>query len=231
MFLVINFFLSPFSVAQNIRSFQSEVINPLGTWNCIIYGSPDLGNENYSFSFANDYSVLVSKNDAEEERLWQNISPWVINDRELFFTDNRMARDFRGDLNRSNLGGDWRTSNSVGGWWCTRSDEEVDHSFYNNNDNQKVGIIIPLIPEIMITPAYPRQAHREGLEGRAVICFEILPNGEIINPEFLELSDEIFRASSLDALMSTKFKPWGQLVDLESRPACRSYMYRLDYAY
>ncbi len=217
--------------AQRSGSNSIKLLDPIGTWDCIVYGAPALGDENYIFSFSNDYSIMASKNIVNEDRVWQNISPWEVNDTEILFSDQRMGRNFRGNLTRFNLGGDWRTSNSVGGWWCTRSDEEVDRKVYNDISSFQGRIIVPLIPEIIITPAYPRQAHREALEGSAVICFEVLPNGEIYNPEFLELSDEIFRASSLDALMSTKFKPWGHLVELERRPACRSYLYRLDYAY
>ena len=77
----------------------------------------------------------------------------------------------------------------------------------------------------MATPRYPRQAIREAREGRVVICFEVDPSGQVQAPEFIELSDEIFRASSLDALMSSSYQPLTGSGRTSPRPACRSFIY------
>ena len=89
----------------------------------------------------------------------------------------------------------------------------------------------PLIPEIMATPAYPRQAIRDAKEGRVVVCFEVDANGVVRDPQFIELTDEIFRAPSLDALMQSRYKGWSDEENGAARPACRSFIYRLDQIY
>ena len=83
----------------------------------------------------------------------------------------------------------------------------------------------------MATPRYPRQAIREAREGRVVICFEVDPSGQVQAPEFIELSDEIFRATSLDALMTSSYQPLTGSGRNSPRPACRSFIYRLDQIY
>ena len=55
--------------------------------------------------------------------------------------------------------------------------------------------------------------------------------GEIFEPEFVELSDEIFRETSLDALMRSRYQSWDPSSHGGARPACRSFIYRLDYRY
>ena len=47
----------------------------------------------------------------------------------LFFEDSRTGREFKGDLSRAALGGEWQMRMLVGGWWCSRmSEEEVTAS-------------------------------------------------------------------------------------------------------
>ncbi len=83
----------------------------------------------------------------------------------------------------------------------------------------------------MATPTFPRQAIREAQEGRVVVCFVVEPSGEIFDPEFVELSHELFRATSLDALRRSRYQSWDPRTDGGARPACRSFIYRLDYKY
>ena len=90
-------------------------------------------------------------------------------------------------------------------------------------------VMPPLIPTTMGTPFYPRQAIREAKEGRAVVCFEVNSAGHISNPEFLELSDEVFRHSTLGALQRSRYKGWNDPTIV--RPACRSFQYFLDSIY
>jgi hypothetical protein len=85
----------------------------------------------------------------------------------------------------------------------------------------------PLIPDISATPTYPRQAIRDAKEGRAVACFLVDASGAIIDPEILELTDEVFRYPTMVALYRSRYFPWGTL----PRPGCRSYLYQLDAAY
>ena len=86
----------------------------------------------------------------------------------------------------------------------------------------------PLIPEVMATPAYPIRAVREAKQGRAVVCFEVDATGTVRDPQFIELTDEIFRGPSLDALMLSRYQGWS---GGGHRPACRSFVYVLDRIY
>jgi hypothetical protein len=70
------------------------------------------------------------------------------------------------------------------------------------------------------------QAIRAAKQGRAVTCFFVDADGYIVQPEVIELSDEIFRAPTLAALERSRYRSWegGEML----RPGCRSYTFRLD---
>ena len=57
-------------------------------------------------------------------------------------------------------------------------------------------------------------------------CFFVDANGYIVQPELIELSDEVFRQPILNALARSRYQAW----DDESvlRPGCRSFIFRLD---
>ena len=196
-----------------------------------MYGNPALGDERVLLSFAPDQSTLMAKPSIDAARPWQPLSRWQVEDDLLSFTDSRSGREFQASLRRTTLGGEWRTLNLLGGWWCSEAREEVDLGIFANESEESGSMLVPLVTAVMATPVYPRQAIREATEGRVVLCFEVDANGEIRNPEFVELSDEIFRATSLDALMNSRYQPWLERGDDTLRPACRSFVYQLDYAF
>ncbi len=84
----------------------------------------------------------------------------------------------------------------------------------------------PLVARMLKAPDYPRQAIREAKEGRAVVCFLVDRNGFVVEPEVVELSDEVFRDPTLQALGKSRFSASEEPVP--PRPGCRSYLYRLD---
>lgn len=84
----------------------------------------------------------------------------------------------------------------------------------------------PLIPEVMATPWYPRQAIREAKEGHAVICFLVGADGFARDAVFIELSDEIFELPSRGALSRSRYTGWADPNLL--RPGCRRFEYHLD---
>ena len=215
-------------MAQEDWSEDPDLLDPRGTWTCVLFGNPALGDERALLSFAPDHSTLIAKPNENEARRWSPLSRWQVEDEILSFSDSRTGRDFEASLRRSTLGGDWRTLNLLGGWWCSATGEEVDLGIFAETEDQSRAMWVPLIPAVMATPAYPRQAIREAIQGRVVLCFEVDPNGNVRNPEFVELSDEIFRANSLDALMSSQYQPWFERSNAAVRPACRSFIYRLD---
>ncbi|MFP6827734.1 MAG: energy transducer TonB [Gammaproteobacteria bacterium] len=214
--------------AQQDWSPDEGVIDPRDTWTCVLYGNPALGDERVLLSFAPDQSTLMAKPSVDDARPWAPLSRWQVEDEILSFRDSRTGRDFQANLRRSTLGGEWRALNLLGGWWCSEAREEVDLGIFAAAEDESRAMLVPLIPAVMATPAYPRQAIREAIEGRVVLCFEVDPTGEVRDPEFVELSDEIFRASSLDALMSSKYQPWLDRVNAAPRPGCRSFVFQLD---
>ena len=84
----------------------------------------------------------------------------------------------------------------------------------------------PLLSTRMATPRYPLRAIRQAREGRAVVCFLVDYTGVIIGPEFIELTDEIFRATTLSAVGRSQYYGWDKQNIV--RPGCRSFIYELD---
>jgi hypothetical protein len=211
--------------AQQAGSGAGNLLDPIGVWSCVVYGNPALGDERVLLSFAPDQSVRTARNQGQGTPVWASSSRWEVQATTLEFTDSRSGRRFSADLTRARLGGEWRTLNLLGGWWCSPADDAAPVGAAADAEN-----FISLIPEVMGTPTYPIRAIREAKEGRVVLCFVVSAAGEVFDPEFLELSDEIFRAPSLDALMRSRYRAWDSRRG-ESRPACRSFIYRLDYVF
>jgi len=218
-------------LAQEVRPEEVDVIDPRRSWSCVVYGNPALGDERVLLNFAPDQSTLMAKPSVDPDRPWFPLSQWSIEDETLSFSDSRSGREFQANLRRSTLGGEWRTLNLLGGWWCSEATEEVELSIFADTEDGSRTMLTPLIPAVMATPSYPRVAIREATEGRVVICFEVEASGRVLNPEFVELSDEIFRATSLDALMSSSYRSWSESSSMLTRPACRSFVYSLEYAF
>ena len=209
------------------------MLDPVGTWRCVLYGNPALGDERVLLSFGPDQSSRMARSTEGGAPTWSPLTPWQLEDGSLTFTDSRSGRVFSANLSRDTLSGEWRTLNLLGGWWCAAADADsgpgidiLDESGAGGPDTTK-----QLIPEVMGTPSFPLQAIREAKEGRVLLCFVVDPSGEVFDPEFVELSDDLFRAPSLDALMRSRYKSWNPRTEGGSRPACRSFIYRLDYRY
>jgi hypothetical protein len=198
-------------------------IDPVGTWSCVVYGHPAFGDERVLVQIAPDGTAAISRNTADGDRLWDALSNWLVDDDEISFSDSRTGRQFSADLRRATLGGGWRTFTLVGGWWCTSLD---DAAYANVLVRPMEELMPPLVPVRTATPSYPVQAIREAKEGRAVTCFFVDSQGWVVQPEIIEISDEIFRAPTLSALARSQYLGWEQTGTL--RPGCRTYIYRLD---
>jgi TonB family protein len=165
--------------------------------------------------------------DEDEGRAWMALSYWRRKDGILLFSDYRTGRAFRADLARATLGGTWRTETLIGGWWCSAS-PDVTAATAPAAQSPSEGadtLMPPLVSAVMATPNYPREAIQRGLEGRAVVCFTVDAAGAISDPQLIELSNELFREPTLSALARSRYR--SRKGD-EDRPACRSYIYRLD---
>jgi hypothetical protein len=210
-------------VAALMVAVAEARVDPVGTWSCIIYGHPSLGDERVVLRFDPNGDVRLSRMDATgEASRWTPLSGWEVQRKRLLFTDYSTGRAFSADLDYATLGGTWDDARRNGGWWCTpatlRSSGEIDVP--------SVLPLPPLVAAVTATPWYPRAAVRRAKEGHAVVCFLVGSDGFIRDPEFIELSDEDFRLPSLGALSRSRYAAWNDGVPV--RPACRSFEYHLD---
>ena len=222
------------SFGQDQRGTDTGSLDPVGTWRCVLYGNPALGDERVMLSFGPDRTVRMARGAESGTLAWSPLSTWEVQKGVIKFEDPRTGRRFSADARRDTLAGEWRTLNLLGGWWCsaaTANDGSESHIDILTGTGLDPDSTKRLIPEVMATPTFPLQAIREAREGRVVLCFIVEPSGEVYDPEFVELSDEIFRAPSLDALMRSRYKPWNPRIDGGSRQACRSFIFRLDYVF
>ena len=189
----------------------------------MLYGHPDFGDERVLFNFAPNGSVRLARQDGEDIRPWIPLNGWRVEREAMTFSDFRSGRQFQADLRRQTLGGSWRTQTLVGGWWCTAMDAVPLPAI---ETEKPAHVMPPLIPEITSTPRYPLQAIRDAKQGRAVTCFFVDAQGLIVQPELVELSDEVFRAPILLALARSRYQGWKD--ERVLRPGCRSYIFKLD---
>jgi hypothetical protein len=196
-------------------------IDPVGTWSCVVWGHPDFGDERVLFNFAPEGVARLARIEAAPVPAWSGLTPWVKEDREMRFGDPRTGRQYTADLRRDNLGGTWRTLTATGGWWCAESDVAV----VPETSEARAAALPAVLPLVTATPRYPIQAIREAKQGRVVTCFLVDSAGLIVDPEIIELSDEIFREPILVALRRSRYAPR----DSDTlRPSCRSYTFSLD---
>jgi hypothetical protein len=153
---------------------------------------------------------------------WSGLTPWVTEDRQMRFSDPRTGRQYTADLRRDNLGGTWRTLTATGGWWCAVSDVEA----VPETNEERMIALPPVLPLVSATPRYPIEAIRQAKQGRVVTCFLVDAAGTIVEPEIIELSDEIFREPTLRALSRSRYEP--RQADSARRPSCRSYTFSLE---
>lgn len=198
-------------------------VDPVGAWSCVIYGHPAFGDERMLFHFAPDGTTQLAREVAEKISAWTPLSRWTTDDGELAFSDPHTGRQYRADLRRPTLGGSWRTVILVGGWWCSPLDQAAVPAV---ETLEPLALMPPLIPSVTSTPQYPLQAIRAAKQGRAVTCFFVDASGQVVQPELIELSDEVFRAPILAALARSRYVGWDDASVL--RPGCRSYIFKLD---
>lgn len=202
---------------------RHKLLDPIGTWSCVIYGHPDLGEERIALNFAVDGTVNAARDDGNRSAEWAPLSAWTRQDAELRFTDARSGREFSGDLRRESLGGGWRTFSLVGGWWCSAVDPATLPPIV---PRARAPVYPPPVPLVTVTPAYPIQAIRAAKQGLAVTCFLVNADGRVVQPDVIELSDEIFRQPILRALERSRYRGWDDRATL--RPGCRSYVFTLE---
>jgi hypothetical protein len=195
---------------------------PVGTWNCLVYGP--YGDQRLFIGIAEDRKTYIARIRDASLRRWNPISDWRVSRGRIRFTDPAAGREFVAETGQAALGGTWRAETAVGGWWC--SPEQGAPASADSRPPSPAGLMTELVPAIMASPNYPRQAIREAKQGRAVSCFIVNGIGEVSDAELMELSDEIFRGPTLTAVTQSRYRAWGDEQAL--RPACRSYTFELD---
>jgi hypothetical protein len=211
----------------SIAAREEPRLDPSGIWACVAYANRILEDQRFALHLTPAGRTLWARQYATSMGRWAAISDWVADDGRLTFTDFTGGREFAAPLTRATLGGLWRSGTATGGWWCVRREDAVAAETRGPYTSAAEFFVPPLIPDISATPTYPRQAIRDAKEGRAVACFLVDASGTILEPEILELSDEVFRYPTMVALYRSRYFPGGTGV----RPGCRSYMYQLDAAY
>lgn len=180
-------------------------------------------------SLAADRSAAIAEPRASGVRHWVPIPPWTARRLELIFEDPQADREYRADLSQSTLGGTWQRVTRRGGWWCKRLGDPLSVAApytQRSGSNDQFPFLVPMV---MSTPRYPRQAIREAKEGRAVVCFLVEPDGSITDGSIVELSDRLFARPSIRAISASRFRGWE--AERGGRPACRGIDYRLDAIY
>lgn len=197
-------------------------VDPVGTWSCVVWGHPEFGDERVLLNFDARGVARLARIENEAVPSWSGLTPWISEGREMRFSDPRTGRAYTADLRRDNLGGTWRTLTTTGGWWCAASDVDVIPETIEG----RAAALPPILPLVTATPRYPIEAIRQARQGRVVTCFLVDAGGMIVEPEIIELSDEMFREPILVALNRSRYEP--RASDSALRPSCRSYTFSLD---
>jgi hypothetical protein len=201
---------------------RPPAIDPIGTWSCVLYGHPDIGDQRVLLHFATSGAARMSRFDGGKTGPWSALAGWFVDRDQLEFSDPQSGRQFKADLRRVTLGGGWRTYAAVGGWWCSA----IDNAPLPPDSDTPRRPLHPLVPVRTAIPRYPLQAVRDAKQGYAVSCFFVDSKGNIQEPELIELSDEIFREPILSALARSRYQGWDD--DGTLRPGCRTYTFKLD---
>jgi hypothetical protein len=210
--------LTPTGAANAARG----VVDPVGTWTCVVWGHPEFGDERVLLNFDARGVARLARIENDAVPSWSGLTPWVEDGRAMRFSDPRTGRQYTADLRRDNLGGTWRTLTSTGGWWCAVANlTEIPES-----NEERAAALPPVLPLVTSTPRYPIEAIRAARQGRVVTCFLVDAAGSITDPEIIELSHESFREPVLTALTRSRYEP--RQSGSEPRPSCRSYTFTLD---
>jgi hypothetical protein len=216
------------SQVQAHKNHPVPTLEPVGTWNCVVYGHPAFGDERVLIDVARDGSVRAAHERDGEISPWVSFTSWYVDDATMSFTDSHSGRRYEADLTFETLGGKWRTPTLLGGWWCGRAEPDLGPKIEKAKlESSKPEMSLPLLlPSFTATPIYPIKAIREAKQGRAVSCFLVDADGNVLQPELVELSDEIFRAPVLNALARSRYQALPG--DRTLRPGCRTFLFRLE---
>ena len=200
-------------------------LDPVAVWNCLVYGDPVWGQQRAVLVLLPDQRSFWALQSSNKVSGWRAISNWSVNRDILQVADPVMGREFLADLSKTWFGGSWSNGNPGGGWWCSRRADAaaIDPAALRRSSPEF--FVPPLVPNVMVSPRYPFEALRGAQEGYAVACFLVDAAGSVHAPAILETSDEIFAATTLEAIERSSYRPTTKTT--ARRPGCRSYLYEL----
>lgn len=199
---------------------------PAGVWHCLIISPRGVTDQTTLLRFTANTPVAMATPVDGEPPVWRELSTARYDKRSVFFNDPGRGQRFEGFFDGEGITGLWRTSQSVGEWWCAPVDAPgMQAAHPRSREAKRYPFPHPLR---LATPGYPYQAVRAGLEGRVVSCFKVDATGKLFEPKILEATDPIFRAPTLKALERSDFRPWPKGQDQPPRPACRTYTFQLE---
>lgn len=213
-------------VAAPDAAHVAERVVPVGVWACLLYGDKVRGDERATLVLTSLSATYIATQIPGGVTPWRRLGDWETRRGELTFVDARTGRIYSADLERPTLGGTWGSRGREGGWWCARRDEDPVSVPLDIRTSPREFHVPALIPDVMASPQYPRRAVQQAREGTAVVCFLVDPSGAVYDPVIVEISDEIFAATTLWAITRSHYRP---SASAESpRPGCRSYTYTLE---
>jgi hypothetical protein len=206
------------------ESTSAEIQSPVGVWGCVLYEQHTSDNDYVLMRFEPNGTTHFARSRGDAFRIWAPVSSWTARRNRLSFEDSRSGRKFEADLRRSGFGGIWKTEISNGGWWCARLDDA--YAVWRNVESLNVNDVMPpLLIHGTSTPFYPLSAIRRAKEGHAAVCFLVKSTGAITDPEVIVLSDEIFRETTLRAVLASSYHGWAG--EPAVRPGCRTFDFEL----
>lgn len=84
------------------------------------------------------------------------------------------------------------------------------------------------VPLLTAFPSYPSIARRDRIQGQAIVCFMIKPDGRITRAKLRESTHRIFRKPALRAIKKSTFEPLAPNQVLATAKTCRTYRFRLE---
>jgi hypothetical protein len=208
------------AMAAGYAQERRAAIEPVGVWNCLIYGTR--GDLRFYLALAPDGAARMARVTEAMQGRWMTLPGWRRSRSRFEMEDPWNGRTFTAELRNEALGGTWHGVGQRGGWWCA---PDPTARYDDPQPPSTARLMMELVPAIMASPNYPRQAIREAKQGRAVSCFIVNGLGEISRPGLTELTDEIFREPTLVAVTRSLYRSWGD--DDAMVPACRSFTFEL----
>ncbi|HEX5419598.1 MAG TPA: energy transducer TonB [Gammaproteobacteria bacterium] len=225
-------------------------LDPAGLWSCLLYQHLSFDNERMYLRIGAGGSAGIARLAQAKAGLWIDLPGWHTSGGQFELSDPTMNRELAADLGQASLGGVWRSPSRNGRWWCVRLKPSSTASGAASSATSSAassapasaasgapsgararppaaaGLTRPAVPILTAAPRYPIEAVREAKEGAAVSCFAVDSDGDIVDPQVVELSDEIFREPALKALSASRYRGWDD-ADLVI-PACRSFLFKLE---